>query len=257
MGTHWRRYFALVAVCVVGLACLATAAQAVGSAERAIRTAAQQRRYIFVTFYKPNDSASNAMLNAVKTIQGKLANRADFVSVNVSDPANRQLVARYSINRSPIPITMVLAPNGAITAGYPRTLNANADFSSAFVSEGEADVLKVLQAGKLAVVCLQSPQTKYNSECMATANGVKADRRLGGAAVVVKMNPADPAEAKFLRKSGINPNAANAQIVVFAPSGKVVATFDGNMPQDKVMTSLLRALGGGCSGGSCGPNGCN
>lgn len=249
-------FLTLLVIVVIYAATVHHATAAASSADNAIRTAARQNRYIFITFYKQNDRASAAMLTSVQTLQGRLANRADFIRVDVNAQDNRAVVARFSANRSPIPLTIVVAPNGAVTAGYPREINANADFSSVFVSAGNAAVLKVLQGNKLAVACLLCSRTRYNNECVATANGIAADPRLGGAAEVVKINIADRAEAKFIQQCSVDGNCTNSQIVVFAPSGKVMGRFDGNTPKDAAMTSLLRTLGGGCSGGQCGPGGC-
>lgn len=225
------------------------------SAENAIRSAARQNRYVFVTFYKSNDSASSEMLNNARSIQGKHSSRADFVSVNVNDKANREVVSRYGADRSPIPLTIVIAPNGAITAGFPREIK-NFNPSDVFVSDGTAAVVKVMQSRKIAAVCVQSSKTKYNKECMATARGVKSDSRLGDAVEIVTIDPSNPSESKLLNQWKVNNNAANAQLVVIAPPGRVVGKFDGDTNKNSVMTSLMKSLSGGCGGGSCGPGGC-
>jgi len=245
-------------VMVVGAACTVfsvTAEARTSSAENAIRAAAKQNRYVFVTFYKNNDSASKEMLADVKSIQGKFANRADFVSVDVGDKANRQVVTRYGADRSPIPLTIVIAPNGAITAGFPREIKKT-DFSDVFVSDGTAAVLKVMQNRKIAAVCLESSRTKYNKQCSATARGVRSDSMLGGAVETVTIDPSDRSESKLLKQWAVNSDSANAQLVVIAPPGRVVGKFDGAASKDSVMASLMKSLSGGCGGGSCGPGGC-
>ena len=253
--TGYLAIAAIFVVCLLGAAQTARTANA--TADAAIRAAARHNRYVFITFYKQNDGASARMLAAVSTMQGKLAGRADFVNVDVNDPANRQVVTRFSADRSPIPLTIVVAPNGAVTAGFPREINANANFSNVFVSQGQAAVLKVMQERRLAVVCLQNANTRYNRECMATANALKKDQRIGSAVTIVKIDPADQAEAKFLRQCNIKLNSPNAQLVVFAPPGRVIGTFDGGAPQNTVIATLLQSLRGGCcSGGQCGPGGC-
>lgn len=245
-------------VMVVAAACTmfsATAEARTSSGDNAIHAAAKQNRYAFVTFYKGNDSASKEMLADVRSIQGKLASRADFVSVDVGDKANRQVVARYGADRSPVPLTIVIAPNGAITAGFPREIKKT-DFSDVFVSDGIAAVLKVMQGRKIAAVCLESSRTKYNKQCSATARGVRSDSRLGGAVETVTIDPSDRSESKLLKQWGVNGNSANAQLVVIAPPGRVVGKFDGAESKDSVMASLMKSLSGGCGGGSCGPGGC-
>lgn len=241
---------ALTAICTM----LAVTVEA-SLAENAIRAAAKKSRYVFVTFYKANDSASKQMLADVKSIKSKFANRADFVSVDVAGKANREVVSRYGADRSRIPLTIVAAPNGAVTAGYPGQIDRS-KLSSAFVSDGTAAVLKVMQNRKLAVVCLQGSKTKHNKECLATARGLKSDSRLGGAVEIVTIDPSDRSESKLLKQLGINGKSSNAQLVVLAPPGKTVGKFDGSAKKDTVVASLMKSLSGGCGGGSCGPGSC-
>jgi len=250
-------YLSVMAAAVIGASCtmLSVRAEAgTSSAENAIRAAAKQNRYVVVTFYLNNDSVSKAMQAVVKSIRGKFANRADFVSVNVEDKANRNIISRFGVDRSPIPITIVVAPNGAITAGFPRELKKN-NFSDVFVSDGTAAVLKIMQDSKIAAVCIQSSKTKHNKECLATAREVKSDSRFGGAVEVLTIDPSDKSESKLLKQWGVN-DSANAQLVVIAPPGKVVGKFDGAATKLNVMANLTRALAGGCGGGTCAPGGC-
>jgi len=226
------------------------------SAEDAIWSAAKQHRYVFVTFYKNNDSASKTMLADVKSIQGKLANRADFVSVNVADKADRAVVTRYGADRSPMPLTIVVAPNGAVTAGFPRMINKN-NISGAFVSDGTAEVIKVLQDGKMAVVCLESSRTNHNSECTATARALKSDSRLGGAVEIVTIDPSNRSESTLMKQWKVDTGSRDAQLVVAAPPGKFIGKFDATASKDTIVASITKAMSGGCcGGGSCGSGGC-
>lgn len=233
----------------------AFAANAQASAESAIRAAAKQNHYVFVTFYKSNDSDSTQMLSDAKSIKAKLGNRAEFVSVDTGDRSNRALLSRYGADRSPIPLTIVIAPNGAITGGFPRQIK-NTDFSDVLVSDGTAAVLKAIQARRIAAVCLESSRTKFNKQCSATADGVKSDVRLGGAVDIVKIDPSDRSESRLMKQWKISTDSPNAQLVVVVPPGAVVGRFDGASSKDSVVASLMKSLSGGCGGGSCGPGGC-
>lgn len=222
-------------------------------AEKAIRTAAGKKRYVFITFYKKGDAAGNKMLATAKSIQSKLASRADFVTVSVGDTANQPLVKRFAVDRAAIPVALVVAPNGAITAAYQKEITAAA-VSEAFVSDGQAAVLKVLQSGKLTLVCLQNGKTKYNKESMTAADGMKADKTLAGVVEIVKIDPANKAESKFLQLCKVNTASANSQVMMIIPPGKILGTFDGNTTKDKLMASLQSAMAS--CGTGCGPSGC-
>ena len=224
-------------------------------AEAAISAAAKQNRYVFVTFYRNNDDASKKMQTAMKSAQGKLSHRANFVSIDVEDPVQQEVVSRYGADRSPIPLTLAIAPNGAVTAGFPNEIKKG-DFSNVFVSDGMATVLKVLQGQKLAAVCVQGSRTKNNKSSLATAEELKADPQLGGAVEIVKIDPSDRSEAKFMKMCQVDVHSAHAQLLVLAPPGRVVGKFDGTATKDDIMTTLKSSLGGGCGGGSCAPSGC-
>ncbi|MCE5322525.1 hypothetical protein LLG46_04320 [bacterium] len=222
----------------------------------AISAAAKKDRYVFVTFYRKDDAASKKMQAAMKPVQAKFSRRASFVSVDVDSPIQQELVLQYGADRSPIPLTLVIAPNGAVTAGYPSEIT-NTDFSSAFVSNGMASVIKVLQDRKLAAVCIQGPRTKNNKKSLATAEELKAAPELGGAVEIVKINPSDPAEFRFIKECKIDARSTDAQLLVLAPPGKLVGKFASTDTMDTIMTTLKSALGGGgCGGGSCGAGGC-
>lgn len=226
------------------------------TAERAIRTAAGKDRYVVVTFYKKGDAASDKMLATVKAMRSKVANKADFVSVDAGSSANQALIKRYQADRATIPVTLVVAPNGAITAGFQKEIKPGTDLSDAFVSDGQADVLKVLQSGKMALICLQNGKTKYNKESMTAAEGMKADKSLAGVVEIVKIDPANKAESKFLQTCKANITSANSQVVMIIPPGRILGTFDGNTTKAKLMASLqscMSSCGAGCGPSGCGP----
>ena len=225
------------------------------AAEKAIRSAAERKRYVVIAFYQKGDAAGNKMLAVVKSMHNQLSNRADFVTVDTGSSANQALVTRYGVDRAPSPLTLVLAPNGAVTAGFPSEIKTT-DFSGVFVSDGQAAVLKALQSNKLALVCLQNGKTKYNKESMTAAEGLKADKTLPGLVGIVKIDPSDSRESSFLQKCKVNAGSANAQVLMIIPPGKVLGTFDGNTTKDKLMASLQSAMqscGSGCGPSGCGP----
>ena len=258
MRMNRMAYIGALAAFVVGTTCSTFGVKAeakTSPAETAIQAAARQNRYALVTFYKKNDSASTKMLADAKKLQARYSSRANFVSVDVGNSIHQGIISRYGADRSPIPLTLVIAPNGAVTAGYPNEIKKT-DISDAFVSSGMADVLKALQNGKLAAVCLQNSRTKHNKESLAAAEGLKYDQRFGGAVQIVRIDPSDRSEAKFMQQCKVDTNPANAQLIVLAPPGRIVGKFDGATTTDAVVATLMKSLGGGCGGGSCGPGGC-
>ena len=126
-----------ITMSLIGIvACVASTANAApktSPAETAIQAAAKQDRYAIVTFYKQKNAASTKMLADAKKLQSKYSNRTNFVRVDVDNKTHQNVVSQYGVNRSPVPLTLVIAPNGAVTAGYPTEIKKT-DISDAFVS---------------------------------------------------------------------------------------------------------------------------
>jgi len=253
---------ALTMAAVTALACAASGAMAAtktSPAEAAIQAAAKQNRYAIVTFYRQNDAASASMRAAAKKLQAKYAGSADFVIADVDNKVHQSVISKYGVDRSPIPTTLVIAPNGAVTAEYAKAINKT-DISDAFVSNGVADVLKVLQDGKLAAVCIQSSKTKFNKESLAVAEELKSGGQFRGALEIVRVDSSDTSEAYLVQYCKVDPGTENAQLVVIAPPWRIVGAFDGTSSLQLVTAILIQALsggtcgaGGGCAPGACGP----
>jgi hypothetical protein len=222
------------------------------AAMRAVDDAAAKNRYAVITFYRSNDAASDTMRAAVQAQRARVASRAELVAVDRDDPANQTLVTRFGLEQAPVPITLVVAPNGAVTRGFPRELGSDVNLAEAFVSSGLAKALKIVQDGKLAIVCLQNGRTTLNKRNQTLASELAADPQLASISAVLTMDPADRGEADFYRQCGVTTGARKAQVLLLVPPGRVVGVFDGDTAKETVMTKIVSA----CSGGSCGPSGC-
>jgi len=222
----------------------------------AIQHAAAADKYLFVFFWKEKSQQTDAMWNAFQPAMSKVADRAESVAINVSDPAEKTMVAKFGLDRSPLPLVLVLAPNGAITKGFPLKFDEK-QMSQAFVSPGTAQCLKALQSRKLVLLCVQSrsPQIRQVSLQQGVAD-FAADAQFAGATEVVAVDPADPAEASFLQDLQVDPRTAGQTTVFLAPPGSVVAKFNGPVTKAQLVAKLRAAQSDPCAGGKCGPGGC-
>jgi len=230
--------------------------QATSKGLDAIGRAAAADKYLFVFFWKEKSQQTDAMWNVLQPAMNKLADRAESVAINVSDPAEKPMLARFGIDRSPLPLVLALAPNGAITKGFPLKFDEK-QLSQAFVSRGTAECLKALQDRKLVLLCVQgrSPQIRQVSLQQGVAD-FAVDARFAGATEIVAIDPADPAEASFLQELQVDPRAAGQTTVFFAPPGSVVAKFNGAVTKEQLVAKLQEAQSNPCAGGKCGPGGC-
>jgi hypothetical protein len=166
------------------------------------------------------------------------------------------LVTKFGIDRSPVPLVLAFAPNGAITKGLPVKFDEKQLFQ-AFVSPGTANCLKALQARKLVLLSVQSrsPDVREVSLQQGVAD-FASDPRYASATEIVVIDPADPAETSFLQDLQVDPRTATSVTVFMAPPGSVVGKFDGAVTKEQLVAKLQTAQSNPCAGGKCGPGGC-
>ena len=85
--------------------------------------------------------------------------RADSIAIRVTDPAEAGIVTRFGVSQAPMPLVLVLAPNGAVTASFPGKFTKE-QLLGAFGTPSMERLLGALQQGKLALLCLQNGRTR-------------------------------------------------------------------------------------------------
>jgi hypothetical protein len=259
--------FLLVAASAVVAAASATWAQSPDRAQgspsqtaskgmAAIRQAAGADKYLFVFFWKEKNQKTSTMWEAFQSAMSKVTDKAESVAVNVSDPGEKKVVAKFGVDRSPLPLVLALAPNGAITKGFPLKFDEK-QLSKAFVTPCTAQCLKALQSRKLVLLCIQarSPQVQQVS-LQKGVTDFAADTRYGAATEVVAVDPTDPAEASLLQEFKVDPQTSGPVTLFLAPPGSLVAKFTGKVTKEQLVAKLASAQSGCCPGGQCGPGGC-
>lgn len=221
----------------------------------AMRQAAEARKYLFIFFSKgEDDQATLAMRQIFDTAMEKVADRAQAVTVNVADASEKAIVDKFDLSRAPMPLVLAIAPNGAITGGFPTKFDQQ-QLLDAFASPGTEKVMKPLQDGKLVFVCVQNDKTKSNDAALQGVREFQADARFAHATEIIALDPADKQEAGFLTDLQVPPDTTEAVTVFLAPPGKPIAKYEGATNKEALMDALNKA-NTGCGPGGCGPGGC-
>jgi hypothetical protein len=225
----------------------------------ALAKASAANKYLFVFFSKADDAGTLAMRKVFDEAMAKSAGKADTVAVRIDDPAEKEIVAKYGVAMTPMPLVLAVAPNGAVTKGLPLKFDEKA-LLDAFASPGMEKSLKALQDRKLVLLCVQNKSTKDAAAAMKGVQEFAADKKLaadtGIVTVVVQIDPADASEAKFLTQLKIDPKTQQAVTAFIAPPGVVLTLTKGATTKEAFMTVLKAALSGKCGPGGCGPGGC-
>ena len=206
----------------------------------AIDQAAKANKFIFLFFYRAEDEPTLAARKTFDTAMEKLADRATFTAVNITDAQEQALVIKYGLNRSPMPLALAMAPTGAVTRSFPGQITES-QLETAFVSPGMQTCLKALQDRKMAFLCVQNGTTQHNAEAMQGVREFAADPQYARTTEIITVDPADAAEQRLLRQFKVDPKTEEAVTVFVAPPGTMVGTYKGETTKDALVAAAKTA----------------
>ena len=204
-------------------------------------------KFTFILFWKENNAATQGMTEALKQAVAQRSQRAEWISVNVNDGAQRPLVDRYHVERAPMPMVLCVAPNGAITGGITRQIS-DAAIDKALVTPAMTEATKALQDKRIAVIHVKrDPRLALP----AGAAGFVADPSFKDRTTVVNVGLGDAAEARFVNEMEFKPEElTDSMIVVLAPPGVLVGKYPGSVTTEQIAADL-HAAGKCCNDPNC------
>ena len=224
-----------------------------GKVAAAMSQAAQANQYLFVFFYEKEDDATKGARKTFDETVKKMTPAAASLAVDRTAPAEQEIVVKYGVDRAPMPLVLAISPSGAVTGGFKAAELTEARLQDTVASAGLQKCLKALQDGRLVLVCLQNGQTKANEEAMKGVNDFKASSQFGAVTEVVKVDPSDAKEAKFMGQLKADPKAKTATTAFLAPPGMLLTKVEGPTTKDGLMASLQKAMASCAPGSGCCP----
>ncbi len=222
----------------------------------ALKQAAEAGKYLFAFFSKANDDQTLAMRKVFESAMEKTAGRAQSVAVDIAEESEKAMVDKFDLGRAPMPLVLAIAPNGAITGGFPTKFEEQ-QLLAAFATPATEKVMKLLQESKLVFVCVQNEKTKSNDAAMQGIRDFKGDARFAAATEIVTLDPSDTKEIGFLADLKVSPDTSEAATVFVVPPGKAIGKFEGATSKDALVELITNAgTSCGCGPGGCGPGGC-
>ena len=216
---------------------VAQGAPSASQAQQVLATAAAERKYTFLVFYKDNDPATRAMAQAVKSGVESRGDRATWTYVNVANAVEKPLVDRFGVNRAPMPITVAVAPNGAMTKLTPTTIT-DQQIQQSFVTPAMAHCMKSMQDGRLVLVCIQS---NPKSAIPPGVRDFASDPEFKSRVAVVPVQASDPGEAELVRQLEADSLTKGATTVFLAPPGVLVGKFGPTATKEQLAVALHKA----------------
>ncbi|MFO1043779.1 MAG: hypothetical protein U0941_18515 [Planctomycetaceae bacterium] len=208
------------------------------AAEATLEKAAAEGKYTFLVFYKTNDSATQAMTTVLKEGLSTRAEIATNAYVQVGQPGEKALVDRFDVSRAPMPMTIAVAPNGAITGMFAQKLTPEG-IENSFVTPTMTKCMKSLQEGKLVLVSVRSTEKAMTP---VSLKEFQADPHFKDRVVSYSMLAADSAEGKFMKQMQLEASAVKGTTtVLLAPPGVLVGKFDELATKDDIAGALAKA----------------
>jgi hypothetical protein len=220
----------------------------------AMESAADQDKYFFLLFFSLDDERTQAVRKDFRIAMEHIRDMAEFAEIDITDGAETILVNRYKVRRSPMPLVLAVAPNGAVTGSFQKQFDVQ-QLETALVSPAVEKSLKALQDRKLVMVCVQNGSTGSNESAMRGVLDLKEVPGYGPSTEIVIVDPADAEEEEFLNSLDVDPDTPEAITVCLVPPGMAVARFEGATDKDAIVAALMSAKSG-CGPGGCGPSGC-
>jgi len=208
--------------------------------------------YVLAFFYSEMNDIVKEKKAGFETMAAGLKDKADVHFVDIKDPKQSDVVTLYKVDRAPMPIVLVVAPNGAITGGFPRDFTEES-IQNAIVGPLTTQCLKAIQDGKFVFVCVQGDDAKANASAMKGVTDFKNDILYNTQTEVVIFKGTGPSEQRMMKSLGFDEKSAEPMTAFLAPPGAIIGKFTGATDKGTLIAALTsRQKGGGgcCPGGS-------
>lgn len=223
--------------------CLALSTAAWGqsaneSLQATLEQSAQAGKFTFIVFHRDTGNATRSLYQQTQDALTTQGDRAVIATAPVDAPEVRQYVEKFGISRAPMPMTVAVAPNGALTGLYPRTVTPE-QITAAIVPPTMMRCMKELQDQKLVFVCF----TRTDSvDVPQGVNGVRQLPQFKDRISLVGIRLDDPAEARFYQQMQVDPNQiAGPHAVLIAPPGVLVGQFNAQASTQEIAAAIHKA----------------
>jgi len=216
----------------------------------AIAAAQNNKQYLFLLFYDKKGETLKVMESNINDFMNKSSEKILLYKALTTDDKEQDVVKVYGINRAPLPVLLVLAPNGAVTGGFPQKVSMDS-LEKSIVPTVVMNSLKTVQAGKIALVLLQNAKTKFNNESSKAAKEFADDSTVKGYVDIIKADPSDPKNSDFISSVKLSKDITEAAVVFIIPPGSIAGVYSGKITKDTLAAALKKCSSG--SGSGCCP----
>ena len=206
--------------------------------QQSLDAAEKDGKFTFIVFVREDSAAAREMLKIAKTGAARREAQAVVTTARANDPAEKALIERFGIGRAPMPVTVAVAPNGAITGVFAKTLS-DEHMDAAIVSPTMMKCMKSLQNKKLVFVLVAASD---KAEMPAGVKSLQSDPLFKDRMTFASMRVDDPAETRFISQMKIDPRrVAGPYAVLIAPPGVLVGHFDSTATGAQIAAAIHKS----------------
>jgi signal recognition particle receptor subunit beta len=228
--------------------------QAYATVKSDLETASKNGNSVFLVVTDPNVTGTDKAMEIADKAKASAA-KSIVIQMNRSDADNADIVAKYRLSGAPLPLILVIASNGVVTAGYTLAQATPELLVKAVPSPKKSEVLKSLSDGKSVFIVVTGKSMAEKTTIMNTCQ--QACIEMENNAKMIEISLDDPKENLFLTELKVNMTASEPMTYVVNPQGQITGTFTDNVNTNTLVASAKKVAASGCcppgSGKSCGP----
>ncbi len=214
---------------------------------QAFTQAAKANKYLMVHLYSGQQEP--AMEKACSSAHSSLKETLNTVSIDLKDAGAGFLVDKYRLKYAPVPIVIIVAPNGVISGSFRSSFSPE-QVKSAFQTPETLQCLMAFQQRRLVFISAQGKETTENKEALDGITRFGRENPLYGAIEMIVIDPKDSSEATLLAQLKVQPDIKKAQTFLLVPPGRIMGQWAGATDPAEFV-KRLNAVSKSCSKPSC------
>jgi hypothetical protein len=235
-----------VIICLAGLSRgeeAATEAKKVSPGEAAFREAADAKKHLYIFFYSDEQDAKGEIRKSFDAAMAKMSDVAKPIAIRREAPEEKTFVEKFGLNNAPMPLILVMAPNGAITQGVLGQNMSEEKLRAGIASPAQQNCMKALQENKFVLLCAYKKDLAADDPTLKVVTDFKADAKNAKTTEIVRVDPGEEAEQKFLKQFKISAESPSTTVVL-APPRTLLKTFVGPVTKAGLEAALKPSTGG-------------
>jgi len=219
-----------------------------------IETANKAGKTVFLIVTDPGVVGTDKAIDISNQAQVKYPKSA-VIKMNRSDTANTEFISENRLSGAPLPLILVIASNGIVTAGFTPAQATPESLVNAIPSPKKADVQKYLSQGKSVFIVVSNKSMSTKDNVMNTCQ--QACIEMENNAKMIGISLDDPKEKQFLTELKVNMAATEPMTYVVNSKGQITGTFNDDVSSTTLVASAKKVASSGCcppgSKKSCAP----